>query len=379
MSFFADQRSFRPRLTALAAAIVLATSGAAVARVDRSASLVAAPHSWPLAYERSAQVTPLRSRIDALRISRPAPENHVAANLIVSNCADDGSAGSLRAAVDTAVSGDVIDMTALTCSRISLTNGALDIELDELTLRGPGATQLSIDGNDLDRVIYHPGSDALRIENLTIEHGHYAASGNDIGFGGCIATAADLTLTNSVVRDCTVIGEGAYGGGVLSGLLTMRSSTISGCTAFGDHPVYGTAAYGGGAFSYGVDMLDSTISSNSATAAPNPLSHFEIAGGLFVAHNGGIIERSTISNNYAVRFAGGFTQEGDLILRNSTVSGNSTRDDDGGGIRVRQVTAITIENSTITNNHAGGGGGGISFINFALPSTLQSSIIAGNS
>lgn len=379
MIAFADQRSLRPRLTALTAAIVLATSGAAIAGVDRSASLVAVPHSWPLAYERGAQVTPLRSRIEAMRVSHPAPANHISVNLVVSNCADDGSMGSLRAAVDAAVSGDVIDMTALTCGRISLTNGALDIELDELTLRGPGATQLSIDGSFLDRVVFHPGSDTLRIENLIIEHGRYAATGTDIAFGGCIATAADLTLTNSVVRDCTVIGEGAYGGGVLSGLLTMRNSTISGNTAFGDHPVYGTAAYGGGAFSYGVDMLDSTISGNSATAAPNPLSHFEIAGGLFVAHNGGIIERSTISNNYAVRFAGGFTQEGDLTLRNSTVSGNSTRDNDGGGIRVRQITAITIENSTITNNHSGGGGGGISFINFAQPSTLQSSIVAGNS
>ncbi|MEO8011999.1 MAG: right-handed parallel beta-helix repeat-containing protein, partial [Dokdonella sp.] len=164
-----------------------------------------------------------------------------------------------------------------------------------------------------------------------------------------------------------------------SGPLTMMRSTISGSTAFGDHPTNGTAAYGGGAFSYGVDLIESTISGNRAIGTHNPpLSHWEIGGGLFVARNGGRIDRSTIANNYAIRFAGGVTQEGDLLLRNSTVSGNATRDDDGGGVRVRQVTSITIENSTIVDNQAGSFGGGLSFTSNALPSTISSTIIAGN-
>jgi hypothetical protein len=110
-----------------------------------------------------------------------------------------------------------------------------------------------------------------------------------------------------------------------------------------------------------------------------PLSHWEIGGGLFVARNGGSIERSTISDNFAIRFAGGLTQEGDLTLRNSTLSGNSTEQDDGGGMRVRQFTSVLIENSTITGNHAGSSGGGVSFIDNALPSTFASTIVSGNS
>ena len=160
----------------------------------------------------------------------------------------------------------------------------------------------------------------------------------------------------------------------------MIDSTISGSTAFGDHPTNGTAAYGGGAFSYGVDIVDSTILGNAAIGTDNaPLSHWEIGGGLFVARNGGSIERTTISDNFAIRFAGGLTQEGDLVLRNSTISGNTAEQDDGGGLRVRQSTAVLIENSTITGNHAGSSGGGVSFIDNALPSTFASTIISGNS
>ena len=339
----------------------------------------AVPASWPLPYERSAQTTPLRARLDAMQVARAAPPGHVAATLAVAHCADDASPGSLRSVVAGAVSGDIIDLSQLTCSRISLQLGAIEIEVDELSLRGPGSTLLAIDGNDRDRVFFHPASGALILSGLTVQRGRHVAEGNDVAYGGCIATGATLVLDSVVVRNCNAVGVGAYGGGVLSGFMTMSHSTITGNTAFGDHATNGTAAYGGGAFSYGVEILDSTISRNRAIGTHNPpLSHWEIGGGLFVAHNGGLIERSTISNNYAMRFAGGLTQEGDLVLRNSTISGNVARDDDGGGLRVRQVTSVQIEGSTITDNQAGSIGGGVSFTYHARPSSITSTIIAGN-
>ncbi|HET9033793.1 MAG TPA: right-handed parallel beta-helix repeat-containing protein [Dokdonella sp.] len=338
------------------------------------------PLQWPLAHERSAQTTALRARLDAMRVSRPAPRGSQPRVLEVTNCADDDSAGSLRNQVELALSGDTIDLSTLTCSTISLSQGALKIALDDLSLIGPGADQLTLDAENRDRIILHPGSGTLTLQGLTIAHGRFDAVDNDIGFGGCVATGAALVLRNSVIRDCLAVGVGSYGGAVLSGLLTMQNSTISDSTAFGDHPTNGTAAYGGGAFSYGVAIFDSTISGNSAIGTDNaPLSHWEIGGGLFVARNGGRIERSTISDNFAIRFAGGLTQEGYLELSNSTISGNRTEQDDGGGLRVRQVTSVAIENSTITNNHAGSHGGGISFIDNALPSIMISTLVAGNS
>jgi hypothetical protein len=338
------------------------------------------PLQWPLPQGRSLQTTPLRARLDAMRIAHPAPANYQPRVLIVGNCADDDSADSLRTLIDEAESGDTIDLSNLTCSRITLSQGALKLELDDLTLVGPGADRLTLDAEHRDRILLHPGSGTLTIKDLTLANGRFDAVDNDIGFGGCVATGASLTLRNSVIRDCLAVGVGAYGGAVLSGFLTMSNSSISGSTAFGDHPTNGTAAYGGGAFSYGVDIFDSTISGNSAIGTDNaPLSHWEIGGGLFIARNGGSIERTTISDNFAIRFAGGLTQEGDLELRNSTISGNSTEQDDGGGLRVRQSTSILVENSTITGNHAGSRGGGISFIDNALPSSLFSTIVASNS
>ncbi|MGB0134288.1 choice-of-anchor Q domain-containing protein [Dokdonella sp.] len=370
---------YRLQKSALAAGLAIAfpavNANEAVSPLPRDI-----PLEWPLPYERNAATTPLRARLDAMRISRPGPTGHRSETIFVTNCADDDSAGSLRTTVETATSGDIVDLSNLACSHISLSQGALKIELDELTLRGPGANLLTLDGLNQDRIILHPGSGSLSIENLTIANGRFEAVDTDIGFGGCVATGASLRLRSVVIRNCLAIGVGSYGGAVLSGFMSMIDSTISGSTAFGDHPTNGTAAYGGGAFSYGVDIIDSSISGNSAIGTDNaPLTHWEIGGGLFVARNGGSIERTTISDNFAIRFAGGLTQEGDLVLRNSTISGNTTEQDDGGGLRVRQFTSVLIENSTITGNHAGSSGGGVSFIDNALDSGINSTIISGNS
>lgn len=43
-----------------------------------------------------------------------------ASSLIVGSCKDDGSSGTLRNVIAGATSGDIIDMTALNCSDISL-------------------------------------------------------------------------------------------------------------------------------------------------------------------------------------------------------------------------------------------------------------------
>lgn len=367
------------RRTLIAASLSLATAHAAPFDAARPA-YPAVPLEWPLPHARSAQTTPLQAHIEAMRLPRSTPGATPPIRRLVDNCSDDDAPGSLRTVLEQAASGDTIDLSALTCSRISLSQGALKVEMDDLTLLGPGANNLVLDGENRDRILLHPGSGTLTIENLTIANGRFEAVDNDIGFGGCVATGASLVLRNAVIRDCTAVGVGSYGGAVLSGFLTMIDSTISGSTAFGDHPTNGTAAYGGGAFSYGVNILDSTISGNSAIGTDNaPLSHWEIGGGLFIARNGGTIERTTFNDNFAIRFAGALTQEGDLVLRNSTISGNSTLQDDGGGIRVRQGTSVLIENSTIAGNHAGSQGGGLSFIDNALPSTINSTIIAGNS
>ena len=325
-------------------------------------------------------MTPLRAKRDAWR---RIAGNHVsasrpAATTPVTTCADDGSAGSLRSVLDAVISGDTVDLSALTCSTITLADGALETQADDLRLLGPSTQRLTIDGNAQDRVMLHLASGTLTVENLDIANGFQVSSGTDIGYAGCLGSAGDITLINSNVRNCTAIGVGSYGGAVVAGLLTMRNSTITGNTAFGDHPTNTTASYGGGAFVYGVDILDSTISGNIAKGTDNfPLTHFEIGGGLFIA-GGGRIERSTISDNLAYRYGGGLANEDDIVIVNSTISGNVARQDNGGGLRIRRFTSLTLDNSTVANNTAGTQGGGIFFADQAFASTMRSSIVADN-
>src|SRR5688572_3236249 len=85
-----------------------------------------------------------------------------AATRAVGNCNDSG-AGSLRAVVATATSGDVIDLRSLGCSRILLTSGSIAVPQASLTLLGRTRYALTVDGNRTDRVFLHTGTGTLRI------------------------------------------------------------------------------------------------------------------------------------------------------------------------------------------------------------------------
>ena len=64
-------------------------------------------------------------------VTAGAPGGRHVPNATVTNCDDDG-AGSLRAAIAAASSGDTIDLTALACSTISLTTGFIGVAEDDL-------------------------------------------------------------------------------------------------------------------------------------------------------------------------------------------------------------------------------------------------------
>ncbi len=80
-----------------------------------------------------------------------------AATQVVTTCADSG-AGSLRAAVAGALSGDVVDLSGLTCSRIALTSGAVTIPQADLAIKARGHNLLSVSGNYRSSVFRHAGA-----------------------------------------------------------------------------------------------------------------------------------------------------------------------------------------------------------------------------
>ncbi len=290
--------------------------------------------------------------------SRPLPSTRVAATWPVTNCADAG-AGSLRDAIGSAASGDAIDLTALTCGTITLQTGAIPINLDDLTVTGPGRNALTIDGNDADRVFFHPGHGQLTLAAMTVQRGRDRATGFHIAGGGCIASAGYLTLDNATVRNCYAGGEGAYGGAIYAYSLAMTNSTLSGNRGYGVHEDAGTAAFGGAAFVYTMQLVDSTLTGNRAEHLFNPgRTSYDIGGGI-ITIRGGSIENSTIDSNFSYGRGGGIAAFNPIAVSNSTFSGNIAQTEIGGALFLRWPATLEANNSTITANHAQAGGGGV--------------------
>ncbi len=354
----------RPRLL-LAAGIALALGLPALPVTSHAAGASEAR----AAARHALRMENRRQRNAGIAIAATQRAGGTRATLPVTSCADDGGAGTLRSVLYAANEGDTVDLSALTCGTITLTQGEIDIsvlgddQVNDITIVGPGRDLLTIDANN-DRFIYHgdfqTGLAQLRIRDLTIANGLYTH-----GLASCIDTSGDAELTRVTITGCRASGGSplTFGGAVsVSGDLTMVDSTITGSssTAAGN-----AVAIGGGAYVSGdLSLVDSTISGNSVTAVT--------AG----------------DGEYYLTAGGGAYVRGALTARNSTVSGNTinatgtSQDGIGAGIYVRAET--DIEGTTFDNNTADGAGGGLYkdvYSVFGDPGTLlevRNSTFSGN-
>jgi hypothetical protein len=275
----------------------------------------------------------------------------VPANFQVTSLADTATGGTLREAIDlanTTAGNDTIGfapslfssgagtITLLTAQLPQILNASTVVGAGTrgtLTITGPGATTLTISGNNgvSDRN-FHILSVATG-GNLAIS-GVTFSGAKTTGAGGAIENAGTLTVSGS-----TITGNSANDGGGITnwGTLTVINTTISGNTSI-------TQAGGGIQNSSGsLTVTNSTISGNTAATQ---------AGGI---QNNGIlvVTNSTISGNTALTRSGGgiynFTS-GTLTLSGTTIAGNSAND--GGGIR--NLGALNISNTIIANSTSGG-------------------------
>jgi hypothetical protein len=313
----------------------------------------------------------------AMDLKHKTTTRRSASALVVTSCADDGSPGTLRSVVSGAGDGDVVDLSGLSCGPIVLTNGAIPSYADTLTVQGSDAADTVISGNNTDRVFLQYGYTAFVLRNLTVRDGFNEVAGYKVAAGACIASNAAVTLDHAIVSNCTAVGEGAYGGGILAPGLVMYTSILSNNTAQGAPLRTLTASYGAGAFAYRgtAALYDSTVSGNRAVPDPaNQYGSYDTGAGIF-ADDGGYVLRSTINDNYTDGTGGGIATHGALIVSNSTISGNTATKKGGGGIFARGGE-LNITASTIAQNAAARGGGvyrsGLDLID------LRSSIIANN-
>jgi predicted outer membrane repeat protein len=340
----------------------------------------------------------------------------------VSNLADSG-AGSLRQAVLDANghpgANQVIFDSGLQGS-IALTTGELDITND-LTITGPGASQIAISGSNASRVFNIAAGVTGEIDALTITQGRASQAGG-------INNAGSLTLSQCILSGnvaTTSSGTGGGGGVLNRGRLTISNSSLSGNNApddlggaianFGtlaiDHSTLTQSAGWNGGAVYNLRgsslvLSDSTVSSNSSgfgggilndsgtvTIARSILAnnHSFIGGcidsclpapglGGAIANIGGTVtvDSSTVANNTAESGGGGIYTYTTLVVRNSTISGNTVNNGPygyGGGIYVI-YGGVSIANSTIAGNSASGRGGGIA-TEGAVP-TARDTILADN-
>src|SRR5205807_128856 len=152
--------------------------------------------------------------------------------------ADSGS-GTLRGCLATAADGDTIDATGVS-GTILLISGELQI-IHNVTINGPGAASLAVNGNAIFRVFENFGS-TVTISGLTVTNstvtGNSANNGGGIFYNG----GGTLTVINSIISG----NSASTGGGMGSGLqgttiATVRDSTVSGNSA---------SSNGGGIFNY---------------------------------------------------------------------------------------------------------------------------------
>lgn len=286
---------------------------------------------------------------------------------IVNSCDGDavsgvGTAGTLRYAINNAASsGDTVSLTGLTgpnaCanSKISITTGEIFVNKDSLTIAGPGASNLMIDGIGLyggpsglnnSRVFTHTGSGTLTIKDLTVTGGHvYHFAGGSLYYsrGGCIYSAGNVTLRSSVVASCSATQAGGYvaaGGGIYAkGSLSLYSSILN------NNVVQGGVTAGGGAL-----VLDGFYA-NYSTVSNNRADGGNAVGGGVKASGIAVVAASTISGNYSAVKAGGIAASGNVLsVLNSTISGNSAASEVG-GVYSNSAT-IQFLNSTIAFNTA---------------------------
>ncbi len=311
---------------------------------------------------------------------------------------NDSGAGSLRQTIAGAASGDTIQFaSSLSGGTIVLISGELAIG-KSLTIAGPGASSLSISGSNSSTIFAISAATTVSISGLTITDGNAG-----LGDGGGIYNDGSLTISNCTLSADTATvtvatglgfsgGSDGDGGGIFNdaaGTLSITGTTITS----------GAADVGGGIYNNGgqVAIASSTLSNSRAEQGAGLLNTdggtvnitgttitgndtIEEAGGGICNENSTLtITGSTVSSNLAVTYGGGIANyAGGTLTVNSTVVQSNTADQYGGGIFNFTGATLTINNgSSVASNTADGYFGGGLF-NYQGAANITSSTFSGN-
>ncbi len=235
--------------------------------------------------------------------------------ILVSNAADESDANysygdlSLREALSIAANQSGPDTIVFdpSITDIGLTLGYLTIDSD-LTVEGPGADLLTIDGQGNSTVFFVNSGANATIRGVTITGGYS-------GYGAGIYNVGNLTVDQTDIEGNHAT---ALGGGIYTSLLTDPSS---------------------------LTVTNSTIYDNSATY---------YGGGIFITNSTALIANSTISTNTAGNGGGIYDGSHTAQVVNCTVTLNTATSGSGGGIygSASGGDATKVLNSIVAGNSA---------------------------
>jgi hypothetical protein len=309
------------------------------------------------------------------------------ATIAVANCNDSGP-GSLRSAVASAASGDTIDMTSLACRKIYLTSGAIEIAQHDLALVGGPPEVMKVDAERRSSVFRHLGTGTLYIKRLDISRG--VQSSLDAPRGGCVYSAGNIELVNSIVRGCRARGfpGGTYeaGGAVYAnGLVKLLYSQVLDSIV---HRGYGAAVFAGDTLTIshsricrnqiqtgsGITFSYNGLDARFITFCDNQGGGLDVQGGIMS------IADSTVTGNVGGVSAWFGYPSGSMSIVNSTISGNT-----GFAFVMDGKSPKSIVNSTIAFNELADdestncdAPGAPFFVSGPEPVLLDSTIISNN-
>jgi len=259
------------------------------------------------------------------------------ANVITVTNTNDSGPGSLRQALSDVNDGDTINFAVT--GMIGLTSGEL-LVAKNITISGPGAENLAVNGNAKSRVFHIVSGQTVTISGLTIANGQASDSG-----GGIYNDHAMLTLSNCVVTGNS--GGGIHNDGtniVGHATLQINNSLITNNSGGG---IYNDAIQAGTAT---LVITYSTLSNNSGDAINNDGWSCLFCGNGTTSVQ--ITNSSIVGNGNAIYSDTGLQNCGGdcpvtISITNSTISGN------GGGVRNSTQSDAVVSNSTISNNGFG--------------------------
>ncbi|MGC3965233.1 MAG: DUF4347 domain-containing protein [Rhodocyclaceae bacterium] len=275
----------------------------------------------------------------------------------VTNSADSG-AGSLRAAITSALSGDTITFSS--GMTIGLSTGQLTISKNLIIdgdINNDGVADVTLDANYRSRVLQVQAGSNVMLDGLVITRGLVSGNGGDAGsglaaanaFGGGIWNAGTLTLLNTSVTANAAAGGGggggnfAYdgggggGGGAIGGGIGGRGGESGVSNNLGSN---GSANQGGRG---GADISFPGMGGQGGTSVGG-------AGGSYLGYSTG--GTGGTATNGSISIGGG---GGGLGTDATGGAGGSAA---GGIYNAVGGTINVIGNSTISNNLGAGGGGG---------------------